>query len=80
MKVCLPFDSFISPVNFASSRIDGQIYVWHRDTGNLIKVLAGHGLGSVNAVAWNKGRRDSMFASVSDDKSVRVWEIPPQKK
>lgn len=51
---------------------DGQVYIWHRDTGALVHQLSGHGSGSVNAVAWNR-RHAGMFASASDDRTVRVW-------
>lgn len=54
---------------------DGQIYIWHRDTGSLVSVLSGHGAGSVNAVAWN-WKRPGMFASASDDRTVRIWRRP----
>lgn len=53
---------------------DGQIYIWHRDTGSLVHRLPGHGAGSVNAVCWNN-RHPGMFASASDDRTVRVWGI-----
>ncbi|KAI0273432.1 WD40 repeat-like protein [Gloeopeniophorella convolvens] len=52
---------------------DGNVYVWHRDRGILLDVLAGHGNGSVNSVAWNP-RNMQMFASCSDDCSIRLWE------
>jgi WD40 repeat protein len=47
--------------------------VWHRDRGILLDVLAGHGSGSVNSVAWNP-RNTQMFASCSDDCTIRLWE------
>ncbi|KAF7363655.1 WD-domain-containing protein [Mycena sanguinolenta] len=54
---------------------DGKIYVWNRDTGALLEVLEGHGEGSVNCVACNP-RNPRIFASCSDDSTVRVWEAP----
>lgn len=55
---------------------DANIYVWHRDTGVLLEILSGHGEGSVNSVAWNP-HDERMFASCSDDRTVRIWEALP---
>jgi WD40 repeat protein len=55
---------------------DGQIYVWHRDSGALLEILKGHGKGSVNCVAWHP-KENRLFASCSDDHTVHVWEPPP---
>ncbi|KAF8912044.1 WD40 repeat-like protein [Gymnopilus junonius] len=55
---------------------DSNVYVWHRESGILLEVLSGHGEGSVNSVAWNP-TNERMFASCSDDRSIRIWEAPP---
>jgi WD40 repeat protein len=49
---------------------DHLIYVWHRERGDLLEYLSGH-TGCVNCVAWNP--KLNMFASASDDMSVRIW-------
>jgi WD40 repeat protein len=52
------------------------VYIWQRETGQLLEALPGHGSGSVNCVAWNP-REPSMFASCSDDHTIRLWEPHP---
>ncbi|KAG8904251.1 hypothetical protein FRB99_002035 [Tulasnella sp. 403] len=54
---------------------DSNVYIWRKETGTLVEVLSGHGKGNVNSVAWNP-KEVGMFASCSDDKTIRIWEAP----
>ena len=56
---------------------DGQVYIWHRRTSVLFLKLAGH-QATVNAVAW-RSCAEPMFASASDDGSIRIWGDEEQK-
>ncbi|BGO89478.1 hypothetical protein NBRC10512_003937 [Rhodotorula toruloides] len=56
---------------------DGKVYVYHRDTGQLLHVLVGHGSKTVNAVGWNPtSKHGAMWASCGDDGNVVVWSMP----
>lgn len=55
-----------------SGSADSRIYVWNRETKDLIEVLAGH-VGIVNCVRFNP-TVPTMFASCSDDGKVRIWQ------
>ncbi|KAI5854194.1 WD40-repeat-containing domain protein [Tricharina praecox] len=49
---------------------DSNIYVWHKQNGQLVEKLAGH-TGTVNCVAWNPSNAQ-MFASAGDDRTIRM--------
>lgn len=49
---------------------DFQIYVWSMETGNLLDVLSGHS-SVVSAISC----RNVTLASVSLDKTMRVWNV-----
>lgn len=53
---------------------DSQIYLWNRSNGVQLDVLPGHA-GTVNAVHWNP-TDPYLFASASDDHTVRLWGLP----
>lgn len=52
---------------------DSCIYVYHRKTGKLLEKLKGHGIGSVNSVAWHPTQHNC-FVSCSDDGTIRLWK------
>lgn len=62
--------------NFADNNLisggseDGVVYIWDQATGEVLQKLRGH-TGVVYDAAWNA--RQGMFASCSDDQTVKVW-------
>ncbi|WWC87896.1 uncharacterized protein L201_002795 [Kwoniella dendrophila CBS 6074] len=54
---------------------DGHVYVWQGSSPNPIEVLSGH-TGVVNSVAWNPVAVRRIFASCSDDMTIRIWQPP----
>jgi WD40 repeat protein len=72
IKSCFgaPKDRFV-----LSGSEDGHVYVWQNNNTTPIEVLSGH-TGSVNAVAWNPVLSRKLFASCSDDRTIRLWQPP----
>ena len=70
------FDAFFLATHARTHLVltDGNVCVWDRHSGALLNVLAGHGTQCVSAVACNPAKKN-IFASCSDDKTVRVWQL-----
>jgi WD40 repeat protein len=54
----------------ANIYLDGHVFIWHKETGQLIEKLEAH-KGCCNAIAWSP-TNPSMFASAGDDHKVRM--------
>lgn len=52
---------------------DANIYLWNKEKGDLIEKIEGHS-EVINSVHWNP-IDPFIFASASDDKSIRIWGV-----
>jgi WD40 repeat protein len=59
--------------HLATGGEDGLIRLWNVATGKEVQ-LRGHG-GAVLALAFRSGRQERL-ASISRDRTVRLWELP----
>ncbi|RKF55099.1 WD repeat-containing protein 26 [Erysiphe neolycopersici] len=51
---------------------EGYIYIWHKESGQLIEKLEGHKKGCCTAVSWSPVD-PCIFATAGDDTKVRIW-------
>ncbi|CAF1217874.1 unnamed protein product [Rotaria sp. Silwood1] len=58
----------------ASGSEDSKVYLWHRRQERPIMVFSGHSR-TVNCVSWHP-TSPFVFASASDDATVRIWSTP----
>ena len=54
-----------------NARVERAMYIVYTRTDTLIRMPAGHS-ATINAVCWNPGD-PTVFASASDDATIRVW-------
>lgn len=52
---------------------DSLVYIWSRETAELLLKLAGH-FQIVNSVHWHP-KNPSLFASASDDTRIKLWGL-----
>ena len=50
-----------------------EVYIWSLTTGRLVEVLGGHD-GPLGGVAFSPSPTSSMLATVSWDKTLRIWD------
>ncbi|KAL2915354.1 hypothetical protein HK105_205219 [Polyrhizophydium stewartii] len=62
--------NFIRASFAGDSLIDGAVYLWDRDKGDVLQRLRGH-TGVVYSAAWNA--RQALFASCSEDSALCTW-------
>ena len=65
----------ISSLPFAMSQ-DGLVYIWDRDTGNVLQTLPAHD-GVAYSAVWNP--LQSLLLSCGDDQVVRSWYFDESK-
>ena len=62
---------------------DAAIYIWKRDTGELLSKLPGSGHhGHTNIISQVDGSRGEpyLFISCSDDETVKLWAVKDRIK
>ncbi|CAF0774903.1 unnamed protein product [Didymodactylos carnosus] len=62
----------------ASGSEDSKVYLWHRRQERPIMIFSGH-TRTVNCVSWHP-TLPLLFASASDDATVRIWSTPEHQQ